>query len=163
MSSSIPPKVGRKVWVFGAPGAVLDMTQPFDGTIVFVNGAPYVTVAYRDHCGVQFAQQLPLRDPQPGYSSHDVAETHDGVPRAVWMPFQVGQAKAQALGAVGPVIAGIPSAVTAGVAAGSVSLGTAGGASATLQTVGGTVAIVSGGGASADAIDRGTTGGNGKQ
>lgn len=108
------PAVGRKVWLWGAPGAVFDRNQPFDATIVFVHSEWCVNVVYRDHAGAQWLHEsAPLslpRIPAPlsrrPYADHGVEDTHASGLRATWMPYQVGQAAAAAIGAAGPVTAG---------------------------------------------------------
>jgi hypothetical protein len=97
------PTVGRQVWLWGAPGTVLDPAQPFAASIVLVHSAAEVTgvvnLAYHDHVGVpMLASSVPLRMPKVGVpegdygTGHGVNDRHDPARvevYATWMPYQV--------------------------------------------------------------------------
>lgn len=91
-SNSIPPSIGRKVWYWS--GNVDDKQvradqQAFDADIVFVHADGDISVALRDHYGVQYADShLKLRDP-----TGDERHGHGGDAFCTWMPYQVGQSK----------------------------------------------------------------------
>ena len=103
MTTHITPTIGRKVWLFIARGArrmqtldvhVEDHDKPLDASIAYVHpreaNDPYtrVNVSYADHLGVIRRATVPLRQPDDAYP--DAREWVE------WMPFQAGQAKAQA-------------------------------------------------------------------
>lgn len=113
--NSIKPTVGRKVyfWLGKEPmtyrvGNCLDMHQPFDATITYVHpGGARVNLAVLDHVGTHFTtHRVLLQDPSEGGDVHGGNNEAEGL--ATWMPYQVGQARAQALGAAGPVTTGMP-------------------------------------------------------
>lgn len=94
------PQVGRKLWLWGAPGTVRALAQPFDASIAFVESAQpgdeCVTVHYRDHTGAMLtARGVPLVAPTPskGNSLHGVDDMHAGTGRsriyATWTPAQM--------------------------------------------------------------------------
>ena len=91
----IPPTVGRVLWLWNAPGVTLSDVQPFDAHIVFVWNDRLINVGYHDHTGDTFKlscvelRQEPLAEGRP--DCHDKCTP----PYAVWMPYQVGQAKAK--------------------------------------------------------------------
>lgn len=90
--ATIKPTIGRKVWYWcpatSGIGGVLDTTQAFDATIIFVHSEKLVNLIVTDHEGETSCEQnVELLD--PGMSDH-----HGGDTYATWMPFQVGQAKA---------------------------------------------------------------------
>lgn len=87
----IPPTVGRKVWYWPtAQEKSWSHDQPFDATIVHVLGERQVNLHVLNEIGyplpakehIVLVQPDQERDPVPGECS--------------WMPFQIGQAKAQA-------------------------------------------------------------------
>ena len=82
----IKPTVGRVVWV-SRPHDAHDVTQPEAGLIVYVHNDRKVNVAGFDQSGAPFScTSIPL------------LQDDDAKPDsrfAMWMPFQVGQAKAQ--------------------------------------------------------------------
>lgn len=99
------PSIGRKVYLFlqqpdftdRPDGGVLclDKKQPFDATIVFVHDDGKINVRASDHYGRHFGiHGIELREPQAG-------DEHGQENIVTWMPFQVGQARAQA-DAAGP-------------------------------------------------------------
>lgn len=82
----IQPTIGRVVWLFGArQGAMRDVRQPFCAHVTYVWGDRCINVAYFDHDGAVWSERsvdlLQDDDAKP-----------DGVPFAVWMPYQKGQA-----------------------------------------------------------------------
>ena len=109
MSKIITPTVGRKVWFrlnginelekpcSGAETAtvrsfpsVVDLTQPFDATVVYVWDDRRVNLHVLDHYGNPFiiATSVPLLqegDTPPQFGFY-----------AEWMPYQLGQAKKEA-------------------------------------------------------------------
>jgi len=108
--STIKPTIGRKVWLWlgqgdydpngvGAAFSVMDRAQAFDATVAFVHTDGTVNLGVLDHAGqpCSFAR-MRLYDPDPEncHGQHEFGY-------ATWMPYQVGQAKAQAIGAAGPV------------------------------------------------------------
>lgn len=98
------PTVGRKVWLWTASATNAQAAdQPFDATVIFVHSPSVVDLQYTNHWGTGGTQKsVPLREPSmPGdgapESVHGVNDVHgSGETYATWMPFQVGQAKAQA-------------------------------------------------------------------
>lgn len=102
--STIKPTVGRRVWLWMntslmPEGAALDAKQPFDAGIAFVHPDGKINVTFSDHRGrAHGAENLQIFDPKDT-DQH----TGGGEPYCTWMPYQVGQAKAQAIGAAGPV------------------------------------------------------------
>jgi hypothetical protein len=91
--SSIKPTIGRKVWFYEPTlaGNINNPTVPFDATIVYVWGDTCVNLRVTDHQGNTFARcSVPLRDP----GADDRHGAGDYV--ATWMPYQTGQARAQA-------------------------------------------------------------------
>ena len=96
------PTIGRKVWFFPSEeelevqDAVRLSDQPFDATIVHVNGdgstewnAPSINIVYFDHAGSQFAYcavMLALPD------SEEAAILAAARSYCTWMPYQVSQA-----------------------------------------------------------------------
>jgi hypothetical protein len=108
--SAIKPTIGRKVWLWISTGlmpenTVLDSRQAFDASIAFVHPDGRINVTYADHSGETAAHEdLAIHDPK-----ETDQHTGGGEPYCTWMPYQVGQAKAQAIGAAGPVTEGRPS------------------------------------------------------
>jgi hypothetical protein len=97
-SPLIKPTIGRKVWFHpngmkesaaGKPVDVFVKEQPLDATVVCVWGDRLVNLGVIDHGGaVHSIRSCPFRHP------------NDPVPGGYyceWMPFQTGQAKAQAI------------------------------------------------------------------
>lgn len=91
----IAPTIGRKVWfwpsglthILGARLVNLSPEQPMDATVVYVHGERLVNLLVLDHSGVPFAvPNVPLRQPSD--------DTAPEAAHCVWMPYQVGQAKA---------------------------------------------------------------------
>lgn len=84
----IKPTVGRVVWAF-RPFHTGDVNQPETAQIVYVHNDRLVNIAGFNHDGVPFKHRnvvlVQEGDPKP-----------DGENFVTWMPFQVGQAKAQA-------------------------------------------------------------------
>lgn len=79
----IKPTIGRKVWFWN----VEKHEQPEDATICYVYGDSMVNLRVTDHQGVSRAEtSVSLKQPEDTEWSGRYAE---------WMPFQVGQAKAQ--------------------------------------------------------------------
>lgn len=120
MSGTIPPTVGRRVHVWGKEGCgltCLDPEQPFDGGIIFVHPDGKVNVSVTDHVGMQTTmQRLPISDPDEGNrQGYDGAGTLQNY--ATWMPFQVGQAKAQVGAAAVKAVGQLPSSPPAGAQA----------------------------------------------
>lgn len=82
----ITPTIGRVVWVV-RPSTTNDIKQPEVGLIAYVWGDHCINVAGFDHNGQPFSlTSLPL--------------VQEGEPKpegnfAAWMPYQIGQAKAQ--------------------------------------------------------------------
>lgn len=88
----IKPTVGRVLWLWNAYGTNIDRVQPFDASIVFVHSDTEINVAYHDHEGVaRMARVDLLQDDTSGLP--DPKDTKKAY--ATWMPYQVGQAKAQ--------------------------------------------------------------------
>lgn len=88
--NSITPTVGRKVWFWcgNMNREVLDASQAFDATIVFVKPDGTVNVTLTDHlCGRSIAIGRVIRD----YSSND-RHGHGEASFCTWMPYQLGQA-----------------------------------------------------------------------
>jgi hypothetical protein len=94
----IKPTVGRKVWYRptafdkSGPGAMQSGDQPLDATVVYVHGDRMVNLFVVDAVGRTFAKTSVtlLQDddaPPPIAGGGGYAE---------WMPYQQGQAKAQA-------------------------------------------------------------------
>ena len=96
------PTIGRKVWFFPsdeelqAEDAVRLSDQPFDATVVHVNGdgriegTHSINIIYFDHAGSQFAYgavMLALPD-----SEEAATLTASGGSYCTWMPYQVSQA-----------------------------------------------------------------------
>ena len=87
----IKPSVGRVIWYwpYGKDG----YRQPHAAQIAYVWGDRLVNISAIDENGVQYARtSVPLV--QPG--DEDSGVTY-GSNYAEWMPFQVGQAQAQAI------------------------------------------------------------------
>lgn len=82
----IKPTVGRVVWLYGARGANLDLSQPFKADVAFVHNDRLINVGYLDHLG----QSRPLTSV---VLLQDDDAKPEGKPFCVWMPYQVGQAK----------------------------------------------------------------------
>lgn len=88
----IKPTVGRIVWFWrsGYEGRCLGADQPMAATVAFVHDDRRVNLSVTDHAGcvlpVDNVQLVQPGDDHPGNSR----------PWCQWMPFQVGQAKAQA-------------------------------------------------------------------
>lgn len=103
--NSIKPTIGRKVWLWVSTNmvqpecVVLDSKQAFDASIAFVHPDGRINVTFADHAGRPGAcAVVAIYDPKDS-DQH----TGGGEPYCTWMPYQVGQAKAQAIGAAGPV------------------------------------------------------------
>lgn len=92
----IKPTVGRVVWGWNLRGTKIDNTQPFDTHITYVWSDHLVNVAYCDHNGQQLTlTSVKLRQGDE-YDHKQGPDVHDGSePYVSWMPYQVGQAKAQ--------------------------------------------------------------------
>lgn len=125
--------VGRKVWLWNAPGVVLSHEQPFDADVAFVHSrvgmGGSVTLAYRDHEGTQrTVSRVTLTMPAlagfgPAAGPHGVVNQHgdSAAPYATWMPYQVREAMRSVPGASvgsgqGTVVAGGIHPVHAGIA-----------------------------------------------
>ncbi len=94
-SNIIPPTVGRKVWFYpgNTRGDMIVMPsngvpQPLDATIVYVSNDRCVNLLVADHGGKLHALTS-IHLVQPGDPLHDGGY-------AMWMPYQVGQAKKHA-------------------------------------------------------------------
>ena len=86
----ITPTIGRKIWFWPNQTnmfscSVLDATQAFDATIVFVHGANRINIQTVDHVGTT-------------YVLHNVYLQQEGAPEPLlgtfyctWMPYQLGQ------------------------------------------------------------------------
>lgn len=102
MSNSIKPSIGRKVWFWDHSSTTTRYgdNQAMDATIIYVWSDTCVNLAVTDHAGMQYTRtSVPLRDHREG-DKHGVEYV------ATWMPYQVGQARAQSIGAAGPVTGG---------------------------------------------------------
>ena len=95
------PTIGRKVWFFPseeelqAEDAVRISDQPFDATVVHVNGdggiegTHRINIVYFDHAGFQFSYRgVPLALP----GSEEAAILARRRSYCTWMPYQVSQA-----------------------------------------------------------------------
>jgi hypothetical protein len=82
----IKPTVGQVLWLFGARGVNLDISQPFKADVAFVHNDCLINVGYLDHIGGigSLTSVILLQD-------DDLKP--EGRPFCVWMPYQVGQAK----------------------------------------------------------------------
>ncbi|MES2415109.1 MAG: hypothetical protein V4614_14985 [Pseudomonadota bacterium] len=93
----IVPTVGRKVY-FRPPANdvahgfhVYNKDQPCDATVVYVHSERMVNVLIVDHMGNQHKRtSVPFNQPGDDASQHQSGYVE-------WMPFQVGQAKVNAL------------------------------------------------------------------
>ena len=87
---SMKPSIGRKVWFYDSSTFVgMDPRQAFDATIIYVWSDECVNLKVTDHNGNDRVEtSVLLREPQAG-------DEHGIGPCATWMPFQVGQARAQ--------------------------------------------------------------------
>lgn len=111
----IKPTVGRKVWYYVSKNDVAgpipmvtqgsreaETLQPLDATVIAVWGDRMVNLLVTDIMGHQFpvlSCALLQDDDEPQKDTEgNVAGRY-----AVWMPYQVGQAKALGIGAVGPI------------------------------------------------------------
>lgn len=94
----IKPTIGRKVWFRGnLPGvssAYIDRNQPLDATIVFVHNDRCVNLRVTDHYGASrgVSSVILMQEGEVPNNLESWAE---------WMPYQQGQARAQAVGASG--------------------------------------------------------------
>lgn len=90
------PTIGRKVWLWvnsGTAVAVRDANQAVDATVIFVGEEDKIDVDYTDHAGQRgVLKDLVLTEPA-GSEAHDPSGST--APYCTWMPYQVGQAKAQ--------------------------------------------------------------------
>jgi hypothetical protein len=93
--SDITPSIGRKVWFYpdenciSSLAATRENDHPFDATIISVHDDGTVNLAVHDHVGHHFAKlDVPLLDP-----------ADESIPGcyATWMPYQVKQARAEAV------------------------------------------------------------------
>ncbi len=89
----IEPTVGRVVWYrppsnSARPGFTAYPDQPCAATVAYVHNSSFVNLSVTDHTGRQHAiTSVPLvqaHEPKPEYGFY-----------CEWMPFQVGQARAQ--------------------------------------------------------------------
>jgi hypothetical protein len=88
----ITPTIGRKVWYRPNPldsVARNSLTQPMDATIVYVWHDRCVNLVVHDHAGNTHLRPSTLL--MQGDESYDPVQSY-----CEWMPFQQGQAKAQA-------------------------------------------------------------------
>jgi hypothetical protein len=91
----IQPTIGRKLYfkptlfqINEMRATYLDLSQPFDATIVFVHEDATINIAGYDHNGVGYkALNIPL--------IQDGDEPPEDESYAYWMPYQVQQAKQQ--------------------------------------------------------------------
>lgn len=100
--SIIPPTVGRKVYyrpskhdTIGVGAMNVSPDQPLDATILAVWGERCVNVQVLDIMGKPFTKTSALLL-QPGDPQPVDLDGNDAGGYVEWMPFQVGQAKAQA-------------------------------------------------------------------
>lgn len=88
MPTIITPTVGRKVWYYPGGEQQLKHDQPNDATIARVHSDRLINIGYRDANGESGnASSVPL--------VQEGDEFPHG-PFCMWMPFQQGQARAQA-------------------------------------------------------------------
>lgn len=88
----IHPSIGRKVWYRPSPTDSVrrnDPTQPLDATIVYVWNDRMVNLVVHDHAGHAHLRSSVLL--MQGDEEYDPVTSY-----CEWMPFQQGQAKAQA-------------------------------------------------------------------
>jgi len=88
---NIIPTIGRIMWFHrsGIEGVCMDAGQPMAAIVACVhNGGRSVTAQVIDHTGHSFSVNS-VRVRQDG-------DPDDSRPYVAWMPYQVGQAKAQA-------------------------------------------------------------------
>lgn len=87
----ITPTIGRKVWysptAYGAHEFGKRGEQYFDATIVYVHDDRHVNLVITSHVGLPF-----FRSAVPLLQDGDAPRPEGG--HALWMPYQVGQAKA---------------------------------------------------------------------
>jgi hypothetical protein len=99
--------VGRKVWLWGAAGALASDGQPFDATVVFVHTDWCVNVKYTDHAGVDHylpavslgVPRMPASANEVGVNAHGTLDNHGSGIYATWMPYQMREA--QRVGSLG--------------------------------------------------------------
>jgi hypothetical protein len=88
MSQVIVPTIGRQVWFWPSTAFMERPTQPMAATVCFVHNERMVNLQVIDPNGnARPALSVYLRQPDEEAPSGGYCE---------WMPFQVGQAKAQA-------------------------------------------------------------------
>jgi hypothetical protein len=91
----IKPTVGRVLWAFGLPGLKHDSYQPFAAQIAYVWSDDLVNLTYYDHQGQQLtASSVRLIHDNTGVPDSHNTEVNGYTGYCVWMPYQVGQAKA---------------------------------------------------------------------
>lgn len=85
----IVPTISRKVWFWAhMPNGGYSSAQPEDATVVFVHSDNYVNLRVTDHSGVSRAETSVFL--------WDGEGAQPDTRHAQWMPYQIGQAKAQA-------------------------------------------------------------------
>lgn len=84
----IKPTIGRQVWYWSRDPKVLDKdTQPEAATVVYVWNDRNVNLQVINKNGISRSEtSIQLRQPEDPVPDHG---------HCVWMPFQIGQAKAQ--------------------------------------------------------------------
>jgi hypothetical protein len=87
MSKVITPTIGRQVWFWPLKRLIEPPTQPLAATVCFVHNDRCVNLQLIDHNGNAIpALSVVLRQPEDERPEYAYCE---------WMPYQVGQARAQ--------------------------------------------------------------------
>lgn len=87
MSQVIVPTIGRQVWFWPSTALLERPTQPLAATVCFVHNERWVNLQVIDPNGnARPVCSVQLRQPEDEVPAGAYCE---------WMPFQVGQAKAQ--------------------------------------------------------------------
>lgn len=98
MQSTHKPTIGRKVWYWARTlSNVVDPTQPFDATVILVNGDGTVRLDTVNHFGThELVSSCELHDPETGdcHDKHFPKYGHSPG-YATWMPYQKQQMDAQ--------------------------------------------------------------------